>query len=171
MSEEDNPTSETGQEPDGKTQAGDQKPWGDEPFDADRAWKLIQGLRADKDSRDQKITELGVKVQKFEDAQLSAEERTAKQTREATAEMQRISRENLVLKEAMAAGLTQDHLPFISGDSPEEVKNNIAKFRALLQAGTAQAPTGRPREQPLRAGTDPLAPPTPTDWLRGAITH
>ncbi|MDR0594052.1 MAG: DUF4355 domain-containing protein, partial [Bifidobacteriaceae bacterium] len=162
--------SDAGPEPGVPEPGGQAPPWGDEPFDPDAAWKLIQGLRGDKERTTSRNAELEAQLKAFEDAKLTDQERAARQAEELKAQAAAHARENLVLKEAMAAGLTADHLPFITGDTPEQVRDNIRRLRALLQAGGPQTPAGRPREQPLRAGTDPNPPAGNIDPLRHFIT-
>lgn len=132
--------------PDGKP------PWGDEPFDPDRAWKLIQELRSDKDQLKTERESLKTKVSEHERAQMSEKERAESERDEARQERDAARLELLTLRMAVKYQLDEDDLDLLGTGTEEEIEKR-AKRLAERAAGS-KPPSRKPSER-LRGGKDP----------------
>jgi hypothetical protein len=139
-------------------------PWGDEEenFDAERAWELIQNLRADVSKLKTERDEARDKAKKLEDEKLSDQERKDKEAREATERATAAETEAIRLRVAMKHGLEEEDLDLL-GTGDEEAIEARAKRLAERTAPTSDdvAPR-RPRER-LRPGAAPAATPEDND--------
>ncbi|KTR04356.1 hypothetical protein [Curtobacterium luteum] len=132
-------------------------PWGDD-FDAERAWTLVQNLRADKDKlqgeKDTLTTELATERQARGDAEKAAKDAdpegklTAAEKRAADAERS-LWTERALRKHSIAEELVE----FLSGDTEEVI---LAKAEKLSRAGAAAAPA--PAEEPTPSAEVPVRP-------------
>ena len=112
-----------------------QKPWGDdENFDADKAWTLIQNLRAERDQakadRDALTRErdtLAARTSDLEAAAQSKDAALAEKDRELLAANTLRAKENLLVD----AGLPRDLASNVVGDDEEAWKNDVQRFAAL----------------------------------------
>lgn len=120
---------------------GEKPPWekDGEEFDAARAWKLIQNLRAENtklkekpEVESTKVPEEPTKEEKpqedvktLEDSKLSEELDAAKL-------------ENLKLRALASAGLDLDLLEFIPGSDSESIEENIKTLKSKFDAGESK---------------------------------
>jgi hypothetical protein len=123
-------------------------PWGDD-FDAERAWRLVQNLRADiaglKTERDTLVAE---RQERENEGKSDAEKlaaRLAEAERTATAAQRELWRERALRKHP----LPDDLVDFVVGDTEEEL---IAKAERLASVATPKAPEGQTDPAP-----DPVA--------------
>lgn len=115
--------------------SAEKPPWekDGEEFDAARAWKLIQNLRAENtklkekpEAEPTKAPEEPTKEEKpQEDSNLSAELDAAKL-------------ENLKLRALASAGLDLDLLEFIPGSDSESIEENIKTLKSKIDAGESK---------------------------------
>lgn len=115
--------------------SAEKPPWekDGEEFDAARAWKLIQNLRAENtklkekpEAEPTKASEEPTKEEKpQEDSNLSAELDAAKL-------------ENLKLRALASAGLDLDLLDFIPGSDSESIEENIKTLKSKFDAGESK---------------------------------
>lgn len=115
--------------------SAEKPPWekDGEEFDAARAWKLIQNLRAENtklkekpEAEPTKAPEEPTKEEKpQEDSNLSAELDAAKL-------------ENLKLRALASAGLDLDLLEFIPGSDSESIEENIKTLKSKFDAGESK---------------------------------
>ena len=99
-------------------------PWGDEAeFDAEKAWNLIQNLRAE--SKDAKE-----KVRGFEDAQLSAQQKAERDNKELAESLATAQTQNARLQALVDnPGLQAEDLDLIAGSTVEEIKRMLRSSR------------------------------------------
>lgn len=164
----------------------DTPPWGDD-FDAEKAWKLVRNLRADKeklaarpvlsDEQQQQLDEYNALVEASKtDAQRREEAANAAQRErdEAQAELTR-------LRIAMRHGISEEDFDLLGSGTEEEVaaralkiaaKNEAARQAALEAAVTGPAtPAPRRPSARLQPGASPAPDPVrddsyyPTEWL------
>lgn len=123
------------------------KPWGsDEDFDAEKAWNLIQNLRAEKaqlqTDKQALVTERDTALQTVQKhaAEIEGLQAAAKTERDTlTAEVGSFKgRTAQLAKETLAleAGLPRDFARFIVGDDEEAWKENATALAALRDGGT-----------------------------------
>lgn len=179
-------TDETTAAPDQPTQTDEQPPWGTD-FDAEKAWRLVQNLRADKeklaarpamsDEQRQQLDEYSALVEASKtDAQRREEAANAAQ-RERDDAMAEATRYKIALRH----GITEDDFDLLGTGTEEQVaaraqkiaaKNEAARQAALESAvQTPASPTPRRPSEQLRPGASPAPEPVqddshyPTDWL------
>lgn len=107
-----------------------------ETFDPERAWKLVQNLKAELAAVKAKQAEAPEPAA----AEEPAPEPEAKPTEAETPEPQEDSavqiaslQAELVRVKALAAvGLSQDFAPFVPGDNSEEIEKNLAMLQKLI---------------------------------------
>lgn len=133
------------------------KPWGDDAdFDADKAWKLIENLRKERDD----LKPLAKKARELEEASKTEVERLAERAT-AAEERATIAERRALLAEARAERptLTAAQVARLQGDSVEEL---LADADELYGAPESQPspPPRRPRER-LTPGAVPDADPEP----------
>lgn len=140
-------------------------PWGsDEDFNPEKAWNLIENLRAE--AKDAKA-----KVRDFEDANLSAQEKAERDLQELRTNYEASQLTNARLQALVDnPGLKAEDLDLIAGSTAEEVKANAAKLAARLGSGIPATPPTQHSQPVLRGGADPVTNASePTDWLRDAL--
>lgn len=103
------------------------KPWGDDEFDAEKAWTLIQNLRGDKTDLSAKYDELSAKWQAAEDAKLSEQERIAKELEAAKAELAEARRKAVLAQ----YDLPESALVFLTAESAEEIDKQASALAGL----------------------------------------
>lgn len=143
-------------------------PWGsDEEFNPQKAWDLIQNLRTE--SKDAKA-----KLREHEDAQLTEQQRAARDAEELRTTNADLATENALLTAILAhPELSKDDIELLRGVPADAIAERAAKLAARLGAGTPSKPlTTRPSEA-LRGGSNPTVAPTEggTDWLRSALNR
>ena len=165
-------------EPDAQTgqHAEPQAPWerDGEKFDPEKAWKLIQNLREEKDH-------LSTKNRALEDEKLTKQQRMERDLNEANEKIKAYETRT-AWAEAKAAHplLTDDDLNLIGAGSPEEIKDKAAKLAERLEAQAASVsknnqtepdasnPMLRPRPT---GGNDPTGGNGKTDWIRDGFNN
>lgn len=187
MAEEDNQTEPQQQEPaavepsatepDAQTgqHAEPKAPWerDGETFDPEKAWKLIQNLREEKE-------QLSTRNRALEDEKLTKQQRMERDLNEANEKIKAYETRT-AWAEAKAAHpmLSDDDLNFIGAGSPEEIKDKAAKLAARLEAQAAANPVNQMepnasnpmlRPQPT-GGNDPTTGDGGNDWLRSALSE
>lgn len=139
--------------------AAAKKPWGDDKdFDPDRAWKLIQDTRADREKLKTEREALAVKVKQHEDASKTAEQKAADETAEAKATAKTATLEAGRLRVALKKGLTETQAKRLVGDTEEELEKDadelLASFKTEDDETRGKGPGRRPTEK-LRPGAAP----------------
>lgn len=164
------------------------KPWGDDKdFDPEKAWKLIQDLRTQKNdpAAARELTELRAKAAKFDEAERAKMSELDQHKSTAATEKARADKAELDLARltvGMEHGLTVAQAARLSGSTKEEIEADGPKLAAELgitKADPAADPavdpetppekditgnTRRPTQQPVvtpRGGTDPSSEPDP----------
>lgn len=125
-----------GQAPPPPQQTDDEQapPWGtDEEFDPEKAWKLIQNLRKEKDD----LKPLAEKARQLEDAQKSDQQKLqdaleAAQTEGATAKAQAAK-----LTAALEHGLSKDDLELLDGVPADQIAERAARLAERLKPNGA----------------------------------
>lgn len=112
------------------------KPWGDDDFDADKAWALIQNLRGDKSDLSTKYDELSAKWQAAEDAKLSEQERIAKELEQAKVELAEQRRKNALTQ----YDLPESALVFLTAETAEEIDKQASALAGLAPKKEPDAP-------------------------------
>lgn len=151
-------------------------PWGAD-FDPEKAWSLVQNLRADKErlasrpaltaEQQQQLTEYQSLVQASKsEQQRQAEALQTAQQREAAAVADAIR-----YKAAATHGIPAEHFDLLGTGSEEQVTANAQKVAALLAAQVAEVtntppvtPTRLPVEQ-MRPGATPAGTETEDDVI------
>ena len=139
-------------------------PWG-EDFDAEKAWKLVQNLRADKEklaSRPALTAEQQQQLDEYNrlvEASKSEAQRQQEAIEAAKREAETARAEAIRYKAAAAHGIGADHFDLLGSGTEEEISARAEKIAALLaQQAQAQQPSTplqtRPVEQ-LRPGATP----------------
>jgi hypothetical protein len=148
---------------DKKTTTSAAPPWGSaEEFNPERAWTLIQNLRAEKDEHKAKADEFGTKVKEFEDKDKTELERaTGKlsevEKRAADAEHAALRLEVALDKapEGMSVAQVKKLAKRLAGKNKAELEADAAELFADFAPTKDDAPkgggSGRPRER-LRPG-------------------
>ena len=113
-------------------------PWGtDEEFNPEKAWKLIQDLRSDKD----KLKPLADKARELEDAQKSEVDKLNDRIKE----LEPTAKEAARLRVALDKGLTLKQAKRLSGDTEEEMSADADEL--LEDLGTRPTIPTRPSGQ------------------------
>lgn len=141
--------------------AGQPAPWGDD-FDPERAWKLVENLRADQAKSKAKLAEYDKAAQERADAEKSELERaTERATRaeQALADREAAEKRKSVLDKH---GLTADDAAFLAGVSDDDLDARAKALAARLGVGqstkdAAEAIPGKPSPK-LTAGHESVEP-------------
>lgn len=150
--------------PSGDSPAGkSDPPWkSDEDFNPEKAWKLIEGLRGDKDKLKTERDEFATKVRTFEDASKSEQEKLAEQAAADKKAATEATREAARLRVALKKGLSETQAKRLVGDSEEALEKDADELlESFKQEDEGKAPRA-PRER-LRSGAAPSAEPDETD--------
>lgn len=141
-------------------------PWrDDENFDAEKAWKLIQGLRADVKQLKERAATAEAKVKEHEDATKSQQERDAEARAAAEKTASEKTLEAARLRVALAKGLTETQAKRLVGETEEELEQDADDLLASFKTTDDDQPAG-PRRRPterLRPGAAPSSEPEETD--------
>ena len=137
-------------------------PWGsDEEFDPDKAWRLIQNLRKEKDE----LKPLADKAKELEDAQKTEQERLTEKLSETEKRAVDAELKAARLEVATEKGLPKSSVKFLTGTTPEELEESADELLSLLSASDEDrgpAVPSKPRER-LRGGGNPTEEPEETD--------
>lgn len=139
-------------------------PWGsDEEFDPKRAWALIQNLRAERDDVKTRHGDAAAKLKEFEDAKLSAEEKTSRDLKDAQQQMSSLQAENALLKAGVEHGLSGDDLQLLAGLPADVIEERAAILAERLNTvpGAVSDLSDRPKPA-LRGGSTPGEEPEKT---------
>ncbi|QRP60679.1 hypothetical protein [Corynebacterium minutissimum] len=164
MSDEAQTTKE--QTPNDDHEAANTPPWGDEEFNAEKAWNLIQNLREDKtkaqerahaltQERDQAIAGLTERDSTIQELQgtLALAEDNAKQIEADHLALSALRhKENLLLD----AGLDRKFAENVVGDTPEEWEKSVNALFELTQSKPTQRRPD-PAQATQRTKSDPIA--------------
>ncbi len=141
-------------------------PWGDDEkdFDANRAWKLIQDTRADREKIKQEREALATKVKEHEDASKTEQEKAAERAAEAEKTAKSATLEAGRLRVALKKGLTETQAKRLVGDTEAELEKDADELLASFKTedDDGKGPTRRPREK-LRPGAAPESEAEETD--------
>lgn len=108
-----------------------------ETFDPERAWKLVQNLKAElaavkaKQAEAPEPTAAEEPVQEPEAEPIEAETSSAAQDASA-AQVASLQAELARVKALAAVGLSQDFAPFVPGETSEEIETNLATLQKLI---------------------------------------
>lgn len=153
-------------------QPAEAPPWGDD-FDAEKAWKLVQNLRADKEklaSRPALTPEQQKQLDEYNrlvEASKSETQRLSEAAETARRDAETARAEAIRYKVAATHGLTADHFDLLGSGTEEEISARAEKIAALLSQQQPPTPTPlptRPVEQ-LRPGATPGEAESPDDVL------
>ena len=126
-----------------------------ETFDPERAWKLVQNLKAELATVKAKQAEAPEPTAAEEPVQepeaKPAEAETSESQDDSAAQIASLQAELARVKALAAVGLSQDFAPFVPGATSEEIETNLATLQKLIsdaanektEAVLAAAPKGR----------------------------
>lgn len=153
--------------------APEKPPWG-EDFDAEKAWNLVQNLRADKDRLSQRPVLTPEQQQKLdeytrlEEASKSDAQRLQEESAAARLDAEKAQGEALRLRVAIEHGLGKEDIDLLGSGTQEEVAARAQRIADLRAAAVAAppAPTPVPGQRPveqLRPGATPTSHQTEDD--------
>lgn len=127
----------TEETPDVQEETSSIPPWerDGEAFDPERAWKLIQNLKAELAAVKAKQTEAPEPVaeeSEQESAAEPAEAETSESQDDSAAQIASLQAELARVKALAAVGLSQDFAPFVPGETSEEIEANLATLQGLI---------------------------------------
>lgn len=126
-----------------------------ETFDPERAWKLVQNLKAELATVKAKQAEAPEPTAAEEPAQepeaKPAEAETSESQDDSAAQIASLQAELARVKALAAVGLSQDFAPFVPGETSEEIETSLATLQKLIsdaanektEAALAAAPKSR----------------------------
>lgn len=131
-------------------------PWGDEEanFDAEKAWKLIQNLRAERNDLKDQLAPLNERLREIDEANLTAEQKVARELEDAQASTLALQSENALLKAAMEYGLTNEDLALLEGLPADVVADRAKALSERLRPQGGGLPQ-RPKPGLLQGGSQP----------------
>ena len=138
-------------------------PWGDD-FDPEKAWKLVQNLRADKEKLASRPTLSPEQQQQLDEynrlveASKSEAQRQAEAVEAARREAEMTRAEAIRYKAAATHGIGAEHFDLLGTGTEEEVSARAEKIAALLAAQAGPAPATAPQTRPveqMRPGATP----------------
>lgn len=124
--------------------SAEKPPWekDGEEFDAARAWKLIQNLRAEntklKEKPEVESTKAPEEPAKEEKPQEDTKTPEDSEDSKLSAELDAAKLENLKLRALASAGLDLDLLEFIPGSDSESIEENIKTLKSKFDAGESK---------------------------------
>jgi hypothetical protein len=140
---------------------GDQKPpWGsDDDFKPDKAWKLIENVRADQKKTKAALDEALGKLKTHEDATKTEKERADERAAEAERQAKGATLEAARLRVALKKGLTETQAKRLVGDTEEDLEKDADELlESFKNDDDRQDPDPHRRPQPrLRPGAAPSA--------------
>lgn len=120
---------------------GEKPPWekDGEEFDAARAWKLIQNLRAENTKLKEKPEVESTKApeEPTEEEKPQEDAKTSEDSK-LSAELDAAKLENLKLRALASAGLDLDLLEFIPGSDSESIEENIKTLKSKFDTGESK---------------------------------
>jgi hypothetical protein len=144
-------------------QAAEAPPWGDD-FDPEKAWKLVQNLRADKEKLSSRPALTPQQQQQLDEynrlveASKSEAQRQQEALEAANREAETARAEAIRYRAAATHGLSAEHFDLLGSGTEEEVSARAEKIAALLAAQAGPAPATAPQTRPveqLRPGATP----------------
>ena len=109
-----------------------------ETFDPERAWKLVQNLKAELAAVKAKQAEAPEPTAAEEPVQepeaKPAEAETSESQDDSAAQIASLQAELARVKALAAVGLSQDFAPFVPGENSEEIETNLATLQNLISA-------------------------------------
>ena len=105
-----------------------------ETFDPERAWKLVQNLKAELaavKAKQAEAPEPAAEEPEQESATEPAEAETPEPQDDSAAQISALQAE---LARVAAVGLSQDFAPFVPGENSEEIETNLATLQKLISA-------------------------------------
>ena len=137
----------------------EQAPWEreGETFDAERAKRLLQNLKAERDAARAERETYKSKATEHERSQMSEQQRIETERDEARQARDAATSETARLRAAIKYGLAEDDLDLLGDGTPEQIE---ARAKRLSERAGGSAPgsstssSGRPVEQ-LRGGSNP----------------
>lgn len=107
-----------------------------ETFDPERAWKLVQNLKAELAAVKAKQAEAPEPAAEEPDQEPESEPVGAENSSEAqddsAAQIASLQAELARVKALAAVGLSQDFAPFVPGETSEEIEKNLATLQKLI---------------------------------------
>lgn len=146
-----------------QTQQQTTPPWeaNGERFDPERAWRLIQDLRGERDGLRTERETLQGRVSEFEQANQTDAERLTQRAETAEARIPTLEQENNRLRAAMQVGLDPELIDRLRGDTLEDL---------VQDAKSLQQRMGPPAAQRFAHGArQSSAPGSMNDLIAGAI--
>lgn len=141
-------------------------PWGDDDFDAKRAWKLLQDTRGDRDKLKKEREALAAKVKEHDDASKTENQKAIERAIEAEKVAKSATLDAARLRVALKKDLTETQAKRLVGDTEAELESDaddlLASFKDEAGGGGGQGPQRRPKEK-LRPGAAPESEPEETD--------
>ncbi len=130
----DNARNEDAQAQDGSEKTTSTPPWGDkENFDEERAWRLIQNLRAERDEARQERDELKAEKAAAEDAKKTEAEKAAEAARKAQERAEKAERDLYVERAMRRHEIPEDLAEFVSGKSEEEINERAERLAKRIK--------------------------------------
>jgi hypothetical protein len=171
-------TGAAGNEPNQPTgDSGQKPPWerDGEEFSPEKAWKLIENLRADNTKLKESNDSSSAKLREIEDAKLTEQEKLQRDLKEAQEQLADVNRAKAWAEaRAKYPQLTEQDFDLIGAATPEEITDKAAKLAARLDAQAVSKTDSDHINPLLRAdptgGTDPTSKKT-DDWMRSALAR
>lgn len=131
----------TGQEPaQQESQEQPNPPWGNEEFDPQRAWTLLQNVRGDLQRSQGRNRELEAEKSARERQQMSELDRTKAERDDLQRQLGQTRLEALKSQVAIAKGLSAEAMEFLSGSTQEELEANADKLKRMIGASESASP-------------------------------
>lgn len=147
-------TGAAGNEPNQPTgDSGQKPPWerDGEEFSPEKAWKLIENLRADNTKLKESNDSSSAKLREIEDAKLTEQEKLQRDLKEAQEQLADVNRAKAWAEaRAKYPQLTEQDFDLIGAATPEEITDKAAKLAARLDARRVE--DGLRPHQPAAAG-------------------
>jgi len=138
-------------------------PWGDDDFDPDKAWRLLENVRGDVAKLKTERDSLAAKLQEHDDKDKSEAQKLQERAEAAEQKLAAAERNAMVASVALKKGLTEAQAKRLIGTTVEELEADADELLATFTPEPGQEPVpGRPRER-LRPGAAPSAEPEETD--------
>lgn len=172
--EDQNPdTGDIGKQTPPDADGGQKPPWerDGEEFSPEKAWKLIENLRADNLKLKTTNESNASKLREIEDAKLSEQERLQRDLKETREQLASVNTAKAWAEaRAKYPQLTEEDFDLIGAGTPEEITAKAAKLAARIpvqdtQDAARQAIIKSERRKPLTGGSDPKHSAS-LDWLR-----
>jgi hypothetical protein len=143
------------------------RPWGDdENFDADRAAKLIENTRADRERVSRENADLKAKLKEREDADKTESEKAAERAKEAEETANTATLAALRLEVALEKGLTKTQAQRLIGTTYEELAADADELLASFTTTDDDRQDLRRPTERLRRGAAPSGEQEETDPVK-----